>query len=396
MQNLCMAIACNNFGFHQQHIMRHRSRSMRNKKRKTHHSTSARRSTPTTAQLHKQRKRMITAESKVRVTLDCDTMASWLRSNAGRGMLLREELLHKKFAGATAKEYASIVDRIARCVRMSRGMQVQPSGYFDDIIFTQSDFWNYLVEARRQGQAHSTIRGIASAVIHYQFSSRFGLAPGEAPWAHEPQIAAALSGMQFDGKDLSRPERGAITLPMLQQLIDWCYINDYYDYAIPLALQWHLGCRIGQLMKVRAGELIPDEQGTMLGLHQRKNATISDPDNIFYRSMSADAEDLYLFASEGVHRGELLFPKSKIRVDRLREAVTLAAADLLWPSDGIFYDGTQTCRHGNVAKVVEEATEAVRELFLKATTGMKSSKTIKHYARPLAERGFHGTGRRRS
>jgi hypothetical protein len=199
--------------------------------------------------------------------------------------------------------------------------------------FDLASLRRFLWAVRRQGASATTLEGYRSAVLWVQ------RAAGMASWADDPILIRVLAGLKLADK-MRRVPRGAITAPMLRQLM-----RADPERRLLYATAFYGVLRRGQARLFRFGDVIGSSDGVTMTVRTDKRARRGNAREACSSKEvvhpSAQAFLLRLSAA-GVH-GERVF--SDADVDAASVKVRAAAVELGWPR-GVEFDGLHALRHG--------------------------------------------------
>lgn len=242
--------------------------------------------------------------------------------------------------------------------------------YFDFVQsralpFNLTSLERFLHSIRKQGAKGKTLEQYRCAVLWTQRMAR------TETYATDPDLVKALKGYIYQDK-LNGTPRGAITEPMLNQLLDRAGA-----YAPAFAVIFYAVLRVGQFVRMQHGDVAISGGRCTIHLRQdKRNRAGNWYTHITTKEVVMPQAIMLLEEAQRLARpGERLFPW--FDETTANDLIKQVAQDCCWPT-GLQWDGVHCLRHGGCQ--VNKVFMARLLASLGPITGM-GRRTIPHYDR---------------
>jgi integrase len=258
----------------------------------------------------------------------------------------------------------------------------------DGFIFSEDDYAKLLITLRDFDYAQSTIDGFRDAILHYQLRENWGLRKDEPPWAASARVKKMTKGFAYRQR---RSRRGAITRPMLTDLLRWCQGNGWAHVVQAIQVQFQTATRWSEMELMRVGDLADDGASLLIRTDKRVNAN-NDRLPEFSKPLVGDAAaDAIRLAAGSRGHNELIFPVSRCPYKHINRAIHLGADALGWNDkpDEITFTSTHSLRHGGVQHILAVNADDIEALLADIVDGetcQMSKGTRAHYNRSNRDR----------
>jgi len=224
----------------------------------------------------------------------------------------------------------------------------------------------FLHGMRSQGAKGKTVEAYRCGVLFVQ--RVYGL----AQFATEKDLCDAIQGYIYFDK-LHCVQRGAITQPMLDQLIT---VDS--TYAPAFLLIFFAVLRVGQFSRLLVGDaVILGDQCTLTLRQDKRNRAGTVQTHITHKTVVMPVAKAVLEAAQvNRPRGEVMFPWfSEVEANQI---IHTAAIQFGWPT-GLVYDGVHCLRHGGCQAAKVFIAKLLAQLG--PVAGMAPSTVVGVYAR---------------
>lgn len=282
----------------------------------------------------------------------------------------RSELVLASVAKSTTAQYQAQMRQLARYLAALRDLVLLP----DPASVTKQEFFKFLLEKKRQGQATASVA--RAALLQLQ------RAQGLVQFAGDADIIKATEAVEKSAA-ACRVDKGTLTQNMLEELLEWLLHSQESQDASAVHLAVFVGfaaeLRVSELKLLRVGDLQPmaeDAKHCLIFLRQNKAGktnTTTKPAPISVLELVRE-----WCRKNGLEHGNFLFPRAIKPL--LTSALERASLALNWPK-GFLWHPTHVLRISGAAGIKGEVEEVLQHFF-----SGQSAAVFRHYARPLENR----------